>query len=123
MVSIYTKNFKGISFKKWNNAHENDEVITEERILVEKFTDHYTNIFERSCGIRPTKLNLINSSLNDNESGIDATHVIFVITQVLQKSKVNLCLHNQMQSLHLQKPIPCCIFIEISWHQENLWNR
>ena len=29
------------------------------------------------------------------------SHVIFVIIQVLQKSKVNLCLHNQMQSLHL----------------------
>ena len=29
------------------------------------------------------------------------SHVIFVIIQVLQKSKVNFCLRNQMRSLHL----------------------
>ena len=29
---------------------ENDEVITEEKILAEKFNNHYTNTVERSCG-------------------------------------------------------------------------
>ena len=42
---------------------ENDEVITEEKILAEKFNNHYTNIVERSCGVKPTKLNLVNNSL------------------------------------------------------------
>ena len=51
---------------------ENDEVITEDKILVKKFNDRYANIVERSCGVRPTKLNLVDSSLNDNESVIDA---------------------------------------------------
>ena len=51
---------------------ENDEVITEEKILAEKFNNHYTNIVERSCGVKPTKLNLVNNSLNGNESIIDA---------------------------------------------------
>ena len=30
---------------------ENNEVITEEKILAEKFNDHYTNTVERSCGL------------------------------------------------------------------------
>ena len=34
---------------------ENNEVITEEKILAKKFNYHYTNIVERSCGVRPTK--------------------------------------------------------------------
>ena len=51
---------------------ENDEVITDEKILAEKFNNHYTNIVERSCGVRPKKLNLVNISLNENESVIDA---------------------------------------------------
>ena len=51
---------------------ENDEVITEEKILAEFFNNHYTNIFERSCGVRPTKSNLVNNSLNENESIINA---------------------------------------------------
>ena len=51
---------------------ENDEAITEEKILAEKLNNHYTNIVERSCGIRPTKVNLVNNSLNENESIIDA---------------------------------------------------
>ena len=42
---------------------ENDEVITEEKILAEKFNNHYTNIVERSCGVKPTKLNLVNNYL------------------------------------------------------------
>ena len=51
---------------------ENDEVTTEEKILAEKFNNHYTNIIERSCRVRPTKLDLVNNSLNENESVIDA---------------------------------------------------
>ena len=51
---------------------ENDEDITEEKILAGKFNNHYTNIAERSCGVRPKKLNLVNNSLNENESVIDA---------------------------------------------------
>ena len=50
---------------------ENDEVITEEKILAEKYKNHYTNIVERSFGVRPTKLNLVNNSLNENESVTD----------------------------------------------------
>ena len=52
---------------------QNDEVMTEENILAEKFNDHYTNITDRSCGVRSTKLNLVSSSLNGNESAIAAT--------------------------------------------------
>ena len=51
---------------------ENDEVITEGKILAGKFNNHYAYIVERSCGVRPTKLNLVNSPLNDNESVVDA---------------------------------------------------
>ena len=43
---------------------ENDEVITGEKVLADKFINHYTNIAERSYGVRPTKLNLVNNSLN-----------------------------------------------------------
>ena len=41
---------------------ENDEVIAEEKILAEIILDHCTNIVKRSCGVIPTKLNLVNSS-------------------------------------------------------------
>ena len=41
---------------------ENNEIITEQKILTEKFSNLYTNIVERSCRVRPTKLNLVNSS-------------------------------------------------------------
>ena len=51
---------------------QNDKVITEKKILAEKFKNYYTNIVERSCGVRPTELNLVNNSLNENESVIDA---------------------------------------------------
>ena len=51
---------------------ENDEVITDEKILAEKFNNHYKNIVEQCCGVRPKKVNLINKSLNENESVIDA---------------------------------------------------
>ena len=51
---------------------ENYEVITEEKILPENFKDHYTNTVEQSCRVRPTKLNLLNISFNENESIIDA---------------------------------------------------
>ena len=47
---------------------ENDEVITEEKILADKFNNHYTNIVERSYGVKPAKLN---HSLDKNESVID----------------------------------------------------
>ena len=45
---------------------ENDEVVTDEKVLAERFNNHYTNIIEQSCGVRPKKLNLINNSLNEN---------------------------------------------------------
>ena len=51
---------------------ENDEVITEESKLAEKF-NNYTNIVDWSCGVRHTKLNFVNNSLNENESVIDAS--------------------------------------------------
>ena len=51
---------------------KNDEAISEEKILAEKFNDHSTNIVERSCGGRPTKSNLVHNSLNETESVIDA---------------------------------------------------
>ena len=51
---------------------ENDEIITEGKILAGKFNNHYAYIVERSCEVRPTKLNLVNSPLNDNESVVDA---------------------------------------------------
>lgn len=41
---------------------ENDEVITEQIILAKKINDLCTDIVERSCRVRPTKLNLVNSS-------------------------------------------------------------
>lgn len=41
---------------------ENDEAITEQTILTKKFNDLCTDIVERSCRVRPTKLNLVNSS-------------------------------------------------------------
>ena len=37
-----------------------------------KFNDHYGNIVERFCGVRPTKLNLVSNSLNDKDSAVDA---------------------------------------------------
>ena len=51
---------------------ENDEIITKERILAEKINHYYPIIADRSCGVRPTKLDLLNTSLNDNESVADA---------------------------------------------------
>ena len=70
---------------------ENNEVITEENILAEKFNNHYTNIIERSCGVRPTKLNLVNNSLNENESAIDAITCHFrnhsSVTEIKSKFK------------------------------------
>ena len=64
---------------------ENDVFITGEKILVEKFNDHYTNIVERSCGVKPTKLNLLNSPLNDNESAIHAITCHFRNHPITQK--------------------------------------
>ena len=81
---------------------ENDELITEEKILAEKFNNHCTNIIDRSCGSKPTKLNLVNNSLNEIESIIDAISCHFrnhpSVTEIKKK---RLCLHNEIQSLHL----------------------
>ena len=63
---------KGFLSENETTIIENDEVTTDEKILAEKFNNHYTNFIERSCGVRPTKLNLVNNSLNENESVIDA---------------------------------------------------
>ena len=59
MVSILTKEFwkiikpfltnKGFLSGNEITIIENDEVITEEKILAEKFNNHYTNTVERSC--------------------------------------------------------------------------
>ena len=43
-----------------------------ENIIVKNRNDCYTNITEQFCRVRHTKLNLLNNSLNDNESVIDA---------------------------------------------------
>ena len=78
MVSILTKEFwkiikpfltnKGFLSGNEITLIENDEVITEEKILTEKFNNHYTNIVEQSCGVSSTKLNLVNNSLNENQN-------------------------------------------------------
>ena len=65
---------KGFHLGNVITVTENDEVITEEKILAEKFNNHYTFIVERSCGVRPAKLDLVNNALNENES------VIYAIT-------------------------------------------
>ena len=46
-------------------------------MLIEKFNNHYTNIFEQLCGVKPTKLKLLSSSLKESESVIDAIRCHF----------------------------------------------
>ena len=41
-------------------------MITDEKILVQLFNDHYINIVERSCGFTPEKLELDFGSCNKN---------------------------------------------------------
>ena len=70
MIKLFLTN-KGFLSGNEITLIDNDEVIVEEKMLAKKFNDHCINIVERSCGVRPTNLNLANSSLNDNESVID----------------------------------------------------
>ena len=54
-----------LATRVWGNEIaiiENDGVISDEKILAEKFNNHHANVVERSCGVRPTKLNLVNYS-------------------------------------------------------------
>ena len=85
---------------------ENGEVITEEKILVEKFNDRYTNTVEQSCGVKPTKLNLVNNSLNDNESVFDAITCHFCkhpsVTEI--KSKLMFAQSNAESSSSYTNP-------------------
>ena len=42
------------------------KMITDEKILVQLFNDHYINTVERSCGFKPEKLELDFGSCNKN---------------------------------------------------------
>ena len=78
---------------------ENDEIITKERILAEKINHYYPIIVDRSCGVRPTKLDLLSTSLNDNESVTDAINVLNIFSKVYEivlKNKLVSALNDYM---------------------------
>ena len=49
---------------------ENDEIITEEKDLVEIFNEHYINIVEKSSGIKPVNVTMMHN-IFDNDTAIN----------------------------------------------------
>ena len=85
---------------------ENDKVITHEKILAEKFNNHYRNIVKGSCGFKPTNLNLVNNSLSENESIIDAItcHFCNHPSVIVIKSKFMFAQSNATSSRRYTNP-------------------
>ena len=65
-------------FLKNKNCHaqnnitliQNDEIITEEKDLLETFNKHYINIVERSSGIKPVDVTMMHN-ICDNDTAIN----------------------------------------------------
>ena len=51
---------------------QNDEIITEEKDLVETFNKHYVNIIEKSSGIKPVNVAMRHNNC-DNDAAINVT--------------------------------------------------
>ena len=49
---------------------EKDKIVTEEKELVRMFNDHYINIVERSCGIKPTNV-AKEQEIEDNKKAVE----------------------------------------------------
>ena len=49
---------------------EKDKIVTEEKELVRIFNDHYINIAERSCGIKPINL-AKEQEIEDNKKAVE----------------------------------------------------
>ena len=46
---------------------DGDEIISEEKELVKIFNEHYINIVEKTCGLKPKILNQENKTLTNSE--------------------------------------------------------
>ena len=47
---------------------DGDEIISEEKELVKIFNEHYINIVEKTCGLKPKILNQENKTLTNSEN-------------------------------------------------------
>ena len=67
---------------------EKDKIVTEEKELARMFNDHYINIVERSCGIKPTNV-AKEQEIEDNKKAVEVICKSFTKYESIEAIKEN----------------------------------
>ena len=86
---------------------EKDKIVTEEKELVRIFNDHYINIVERSCGIKPTNV-AKEQEIEDNKKAVEVICKSFANHESIKAIKENNITKNLTAgNSHLPKVSAC----------------